>query len=133
MSHEYIQPEALFASEPLGFTQVVTSAPGRTVHVSGQVGCDDKGRAVSDDLEEQAAKAVANLEHALASAGAKPADVTMLRVYIVDYTPAAAGPVGKAIAKLFADAKPPASTWVGVSALFSPAFKIEIEAIAVVG
>ena len=33
---EHIQPEGLFPSERLGFTQVVTSAPGRLVFVSGR-------------------------------------------------------------------------------------------------
>jgi len=132
MAHDHLQPEALFPSERLGFTQVVTSAPGRTVHVSGQVGCDVTGRPVSDELGAQATQALANLGHALAAAGAGPKDVTMIRVYIVDYEPELGATVGKAITGFFAGTMPPASTWIGVSALFHPAFKIEIEAVAVV-
>ena len=132
MAHERIQPEGLFQSGPLGFTQVVASAPGRTIHISGQVGCDEKGQPVSEELVPQAEAAVANLKLALSAAGATPADLTMLRVYIVDYTPAVAGPVGRAIAQLYDGGEPAASTWVGVSALFMPAYKIEIEAVAVV-
>jgi len=132
MAHDHIQPDALFPSERLGFTQVVVSAPGRTLYVSGQVGCDETGRPVGEDLAAQAAQAVENLGHALAAAGAGPGDVTMIRVYIVDYEPGLVQPVGEAIAKLFAGARPPASTWIGVAALFHPAFKIEIEAVAVV-
>lgn len=132
MAHDHIQPDALFPSERLGFTQVVAAGPGRTIHVSGQVGCDAKGQPVSEALEVQAAQAMTNLGHALEAAGAGPADVAMIRVYIVDYTAEMARVVGKPIADFFSGTKPPASTWVGVSALFSPAFKIEIEAVAVV-
>ena len=46
---QHIQPEGLFPSERLGFTQVVTAAPGRLVFVSGQTACDHKGRPVGGD------------------------------------------------------------------------------------
>ena len=52
---QHIQPEGLFPSERLGFTQVVTAAPGRLVFVSGQTACDHKGRPVGgDDVGVQA-------------------------------------------------------------------------------
>ena len=130
---EHIQPEGLFASERLGFTQVVASAPGRTIYVSGQTACDANGQPVGgDDVAAQAAAALQNLGLALAAAGAKPSDVTMIRLYIVGYSVELAPAIGKEVGKFFAGVKPPASTWVGVQALFHPAFRIEIEAVAVV-
>ena len=66
------------------------------------------------------------------TAGAGPGDVTMLRLYIVGYTPAIAPAVGARVAQFFSGVRPPASTWVGVQALFHPDFLIEIEAMAVV-
>jgi enamine deaminase RidA (YjgF/YER057c/UK114 family) len=130
---EHIQPEGLFPSERLGFTQVVTADPGRTVFVAGQTACDKSGRPTGGgDVATQASAALENLGIALAAAGAEPRDVTMIRVYIVGYTPALAKEIGPRITKFFANAKPPASTWVGVQALFHPDFLIEIEAIAVV-
>jgi enamine deaminase RidA (YjgF/YER057c/UK114 family) len=36
------------------------------------------------------------------------------------------------VATFFSQGKPPASTWIGVQALFHPDFLIEIEAVAVV-
>ena len=132
-SVEHIQPEGLFPSERLGFTQVVAAPPGRQVFVSGQTACDRRGRPVGGkDVAAQAAVALENLGIALAAAGASPADVTMLRVYVVGYTAAMAPDIGAHVARFFAGAKPPASTWVGVQALFHPDFLIEIEAIAVV-
>jgi enamine deaminase RidA (YjgF/YER057c/UK114 family) len=130
---QHIQPEGLFPSERLGFTQVVTAAPGRLVFVSGQTACDHKGRPVGgDDVAVQAGAALENLGTALAAAGAGPGDVTMLRLYIVGYRPEIAPAVGARVAQFFSGIKPPASTWVGVQALFHPDFLIEIEAMAVV-
>jgi enamine deaminase RidA (YjgF/YER057c/UK114 family) len=92
---QHIQPENLFPSARLGFTQVVTAAPGRLVFVSGQTACDQKGRPVGGgDVAAQAGAALENLGAALAAAGAGPGDVTMLRLYIVGYTAAIAPAVG---------------------------------------
>jgi enamine deaminase RidA (YjgF/YER057c/UK114 family) len=133
-SVEHIQPDGLFPSERLGFTQVVVAPPGRQVFVSGQTACDARGRAVGGaDVAAQAAVALENLGTALAAAGAAPGDVTMLRVYVVGYTAEMAPQIGAHVRHFFAGVKPPASTWVGVQALFHPDFLIEIEAIAVVG
>jgi enamine deaminase RidA (YjgF/YER057c/UK114 family) len=130
---QHIQPETLFPSARLGFTQVVTAAPGRLVFVSGQTACDQKGRPVGGgDVAAQAGAALENLGAALAAAGAGPGDVTMLRLYIVGYTAAIAPAVGARVAQFFSGVEPPASTWVGVQALFHPDFLIEIEAMAVV-
>jgi enamine deaminase RidA (YjgF/YER057c/UK114 family) len=130
---EHIQPEGLFPSERLGFSQVVSSPPGRLVFVAGQTACDRRGRPVGgNDVAVQAKVALENLGIALAAAGAGPTDVTMLRAYIVGYTPAIAAGVAAQMATFFAGAKPPASTWIGVQALFHPDFLIEIEAVAVV-
>ena len=130
---EHIQPEGLFRSERLGFTQVVTARPGRTVFVSGQTACDPRGRPVGGkDVAAQASVALENLGLALAAAGARPGDVTMLRLYIVGYTPAMAPDIGAKVSQFFSGVKPPASTWLGVQALFHPDFLIEIEAVAVV-
>ena len=130
---EHIQPEGLFRSERLGFTQVVAAPSGRTVFVSGQTACDARGRPVGGkDVAAQAGIALENVGLALAAAGAKPADVTMLRLYVVGYTPAMAPDIGARVSQFFAGVKPPASTWLGVQALFHPDFLIEIEAVAVV-
>lgn len=130
---EHIQPPDLFPGAKLGFTQVVTATADRLVWVAGQTACDQRGRPIGDsNIGEQAEVALANLGHALAAAGAGPADVTMLKVYIVGLTRDAAAQVGQRVAKFFAGVEPPASTWVGVQALMHPAFLIEIEAVAAV-
>jgi enamine deaminase RidA (YjgF/YER057c/UK114 family) len=131
---EHIQPPELFPAATLGFTQVVTATADRLVWVSGQTACDKHGHPVGDsDIGEQAEVALQNLGRALAAAAARPADVTMLRVYIVGLDGDAIAKVGQRVAAFFAGVEPPASTWIGVQALFHPAFLIEIEAVAAVG
>jgi enamine deaminase RidA (YjgF/YER057c/UK114 family) len=71
MQHQYIDPPELFSTKGFGFTHIVRSAPGATIHIS------------------------------------------LLEAF-------------------FAGGPPPASTWLGVSALAVPGFLVEVEATAVV-
>ena len=133
MPLEHIQPEGLFASEPLGFTQVVTSPPGKLVFVSGQVALDENAQVVGPgDLGAQAEQALANLGRALEAVGASPADVAFLRIYIANYDPSKLAVLGPLLPKFFGS-KLPAQTLLGVQALATPDLLIELEALAVVG
>ena len=130
---EHIQPPGLFPGAKLGFTQVVTATAKRLVWIAGQTACDQRGRPLGgNDVGAQAEAALDNLRQALEAAGARPADVTMLRVYIVGFTREGAAQIGQRVASFFAGVEPPASTWVGVTALMHPDFLIEIEAVAAV-
>jgi len=133
MPKRHIQPPELFGSEKLGFTQVVTSDPGTLVFVSGQTALDRDFRAVGGaDLAAQAEQALANLADALSAAGASPADVTSLRIYVAGYEPAHAALLGPVLGRFFAGGPPPAQTLLGVQALAMPDLLIEIEATAVI-
>lgn len=133
MSLEHIQPAGLFASQKFGFTQVVTSPPGKLVFLSGQVAFDENARVVGGaDLGAQAEQALANLGRALESAGASPADVAFLRIYIANYEPSKLAVLGPLLPKFFGD-KLPAQTLLGVQSLATPDLLIELEALAVVG
>ncbi|MFQ5381604.1 MAG: Rid family hydrolase, partial [Dehalococcoidia bacterium] len=70
MALERIGPDTIH--EARGYTHVVKASGSRIVFISGQVGVTPDG-AVADGLEAQARQAFANLEAALAAAGAKPA------------------------------------------------------------
>jgi len=130
---EHIQPPGLFPGAKLGFTQVVTATAKRLIWIAGQTACDQRGRPLGgNDVGAQAEAALDNLRQALEAAGARPADVTMLRVYIVGFTREGAAQIGQRVATFFAGVEPPASTWVGVTALMHPDFLIEIEAVAAV-
>lgn len=128
---KYIQPSDTFESRRFGFTQVVSSPPGRMVFVSGQVGLDRDLKLVGEgDVAAQAEQALANLGASLKAAGATPADIAMLRTYIVDYKVEYAAALEAPFERFFGDVRP-ASTRVGVQALAAPGLLIEIEAVAV--
>ena len=131
---EHIQPPGLFPAARLGFTQVVAASAARVIWIAGQTACDQRGRPVGGgDVGAQADAALDNLRQALVAAGAGPADVTMLKLYIVGLTRDAAAQIAPRVARVFAGVEPPASTWVGVAALMHPDFLIEIEAVAAIG
>lgn len=112
-----------------GMSQAVRH--GDTVHVSGQVALDGDGELVgAGDAAAQAEQALANVEAALAAAGARPADVVKLTCFLVDAGDYPAYAAAKA-ARFGAAA--PASTCVVVSALLDPRFLLEVEAVAAVG
>jgi enamine deaminase RidA (YjgF/YER057c/UK114 family) len=132
MPKEYVNPKDLFPSLPHGFSQVVV-ATGRTmVFISGQTAWDVRKNIVGgDSVLEQARQALRNLETAIEATGGTLTDIVALRIYIVNYQAESATAVRTALREFFSSENPPASTWIGVSALAVPEFLIEIEATAV--
>jgi 2-iminobutanoate/2-iminopropanoate deaminase len=57
---------------------------GDHVFVSGQVGFDERGALVSGGVEEQTARAIANLAACLAAAGCTLADVVKIGAFLLD-------------------------------------------------
>ena len=135
MEKEFINPQALPNWEQ-SFTQVVTVSPVRptkTVYVSGQVAVDQEQNLIGEgDLAAQAMQAFQNLETALAAGEATTADVVKLNIYVKDYKPENAAPVGEALRRYFPHKQLPASTWLGVQALAKEGFLIEVDAVAIV-
>jgi enamine deaminase RidA (YjgF/YER057c/UK114 family) len=132
MSRQHIQPPELFQSAQFGFTQVVATSPGRLIFISGQVAWDRDMQLVGGpDLGAQTEQALINLRYALGAAGARPADITQLRIYVVDHKPEYIDQVVPRLGRFFDGAPRPAQTWIGVQSLALPDFLIEIEAIAV--
>jgi len=130
---EHLSPPELFSTRGLGFTHVVTSAPGKTIHVSGQTAWNAERKIVGgDDLGQQAQQALRNLRTALEAAGATPRDVVFTRVFLVNYRPEYAAVLSPLLEQFYAGGPPPGSTWLGVQALAVPGFLIEIEATAVI-
>ena len=132
MPKEYLNPNSLFSSLPHGFSQVVIATGRKMVFVSGQTAWDARKNIVGgDSVLEQAKQAFRNLEKAMEAAGGTLRDVVALRIYVVDYQAECGTAVGTALREFFSPENPPASTWIGVSALAVPEFLIEIEATAV--
>jgi enamine deaminase RidA (YjgF/YER057c/UK114 family) len=106
-------------ADTVGYCRAVRD--GRHVFVSGTapIGLE------SDDAYEQAQRCLAIVADALHELGAAPEHVVRTRVYLFD--PGDWEAVGRAHGELFG-AHPPASAMLVVAGLLDPAWKVEIEA-----
>ena len=110
----------------VGYARAVRT--GREVHVSGTTATDAEGNLVGEsDPYAQAEQALANVERALAEAGAAVDDVVRTRIYVTDIEQWEE--IGRAHAAAFGDAEP-ATSMVQVERLIDPAMLVEIEAVA---
>lgn len=110
----------------IGFSRAVRV--GDRVIVSGTAPIWPDG-SCDPDPEAQTRRCLEIIGSALQEAGATTADVVRTRMFIVD--PADGEAVGRAHGAVFGEVRP-AATMVAVSALLDPAWKVEIEAEAVV-
>jgi enamine deaminase RidA (YjgF/YER057c/UK114 family) len=103
----------------VGYSRAVRD--GRVVHVAGTapIGTD------SADPYEQARRCLQVVTEALAEVGAAPEHVVRTRVYLVDAGDWEA--VGRAHGEVFGEIRP-ASAMLVVAGLLDPAWKVEIEA-----
>ncbi|ROO86083.1 enamine deaminase RidA (YjgF/YER057c/UK114 family) [Actinocorallia herbida] len=130
MTIERADPPGL-ASAPGLISQVVTVTDRKLVHLSGQVAWDERGALVAPgDHVGQAARIARNVDTALAAVGATRADIVKETVYVVDHTPELLQPILAALRD--GTQPPPASTFLGVTALFAPGFLIEVDIIAAI-
>jgi enamine deaminase RidA (YjgF/YER057c/UK114 family) len=130
MSTQFLNPTTLCPT--VGWTHVVTTTGGKTVHISGQVSVNDRGEVVGKgDLRAQTTQTFENLQHALAAVGASFRDVVKTNLYVVGLKPEHVPILREVRARYVNAEQPPASTLVGVSALVGADWLIEIEAVAV--
>ena len=115
--------------EPVvGYSRAVR-VDGR-IWVSGTTSTGSDGAIVGKgDPYAQAKQAIANIERALAAAGAVLANVVRTRIFVTDI--AHWKEIGRAHGEAFADIRP-ATTMVEVSRLIDPDLLVEIEADAVI-
>ena len=115
-------------STPQTYSHVVRA--GNTVYVAGQVGSNAQGAVAGPGMREQTEQVLANLGAALKSQGLDVSHVAKINIYVTSIDEFRAPDVAALRAKFFGTNRP-ASTLVQVVRLADPAFKIEIEAIAV--
>jgi 2-iminobutanoate/2-iminopropanoate deaminase len=117
-------------AEPLShYTDAVVA--GDTLYLSGVLPVDAAGEIVGgDDVVAQARQIFENMRQVLAAAGAQPADVVKVTLYLLD---ADDRPLINPVRQEFFGSARPASTLVEVSRLAVPGARLEIEAVAHLG
>ena len=117
---------------PRGYANGVV-AEGRLVFVAGQIGWDESGTLVSDDLVRQLERTLENTLAVLREAGAGPQHVARMTWYITDRRDylARAREIGEVYRTLMGRHYP-AMAVVEVKALIEDRAKVEIETTAVV-
>jgi enamine deaminase RidA (YjgF/YER057c/UK114 family) len=112
----------------VGYSRAVRVGPH--VHVSGTTAVDEEGAVVGvGDPYRQTQTALANVEAALAEAGAVLSDVVRTRLYVVEIDDWKA--IGRAHGEVFGEIRP-ATSMVEVSRLIDPELLVEVEAVALV-
>lgn len=114
-----------------GFSHLARS--GERVWVAGQIGADEAGRVLAPgDIVAQFGRAIEKVGMALAAAGCRPEDVAKITYYVTDVAAyrASLAEIGRAYRAVFGRHYP-ATTLVGVAALFDPEAMVEIECEAV--
>jgi enamine deaminase RidA (YjgF/YER057c/UK114 family) len=131
---EMLQPEGLPA--PIGqYSHVTRARPEQLIIVAGQVALDERGELVGErDFDAQVRQVFHNLERALTGAGASLSSVMKFTTYLtrVEDLVAFRRVRQDLFAELYPEGRYPANTLLVVTRLVSPAFLVEIEAIAAV-
>ncbi len=111
--------------EQIGYSRAVVQ--GDWIFVAGTTGYDYKAMTISDDVAEQAAQTLRNIDAALVEAGSSAADVVRVHYYLPDAADFEA--CWPALRAYFGDVRP-AATMLECG-LASAEMKIEIEVTAV--
>lgn len=128
MARQYLNPDTLSPTRGR-YTQVIKS--GNMIFVAGQVSSDAAGKVVGEnDVKAQARQVYKNLEAALKSVGGSFSDVVKTTTYL---TKQENFQVWSPIRAEIWPTNPPTSTLLIVSGLATPAYLIEVEAIAIIG
>ena len=121
-----IPPLSAF-EEQAGFTRAIRV--GDRIIVSGNVGVEEDG-SISEDAGRQAERCFEQILEYVGQLGGQAGDMVRVRMFVTDIADAEV--VTAAFTRAVGHARP-TGTLVAISALAAPAFKVEIEAEAVIG
>jgi enamine deaminase RidA (YjgF/YER057c/UK114 family) len=118
---------------PVGYTNGISAAAGRTVFIAGQVGWNAEQHFQSEDLVPQFGQALENILAILGEAGGKPEHICRLTAFCIDKPAYLAGrrELGRIWKTLMGDHYP-AMSMIFVADLLDTPAKIELEATAVI-
>jgi enamine deaminase RidA (YjgF/YER057c/UK114 family) len=119
-------------ARPHGYAYGV-AAHGRSVHVSGMIGCDAHGVLTTPDFIGQVRQTLHNIVAVLAEGGARPEHIVRMTWYVIDKQEyiGARKEIGAAYREIIGRHYP-AMTAVQVVGLIEDAARVEIEVTAVV-
>lgn len=124
----YVHPAGWSATP--GYSHAVITSGGPVIALSGQVSQDAAGKVVgAGDFAAQVRQVFENLGAVLAASGASFQDVVKFNYYVVGLTPERLAVVREVRNRYLPESPRPASTLVGVTALASPDYLIEVEAL----
>jgi 2-iminobutanoate/2-iminopropanoate deaminase len=113
---------------PEAYTHVVKA--GKLLFVAGQVATTADGKVVGTSMVDQFDRVLQNLATVLKSQGAGFNQVAKITIFVTDVEEFRTPAVANVRVKYFGPHRP-ASTLVQIQRLANPAFKVEVEAIAV--
>ena len=119
-------PSFLWDMSAGGFSQISLAEAGRLAFLSGQVAGAPDGAPMPPDLPSQAQIVAANLKKTLTELGASANDIVMVRVYVVNATTDRFQQALTALRDAFIGGKPSITT-IGVQALYTPGYQLEVE------
>ena len=123
---EWINPDGL--SKSPGYTQVIKA--GKLVFIAGQTAVTADGKVAGPGMKEQYEQVLNNLATALKSQGLDFSHVAMTTTFVTNIEEFRTPEVQAVRPKRFGN-RPPTSTLVQVVRLADPAYKVEVQAIAV--
>ena len=123
---EWINPDGL-GKNP-AFSQIVKA--GKLLFIAGQTGVTANGKVIGPGMKQQYEQALNNLVTALKSQGTDLDHVAKLTTYVTSMDEFRTPEMADFRVKRFGS-HPPANTLVQVARLADPAYKVEVEAIAV--
>ena len=128
--HEVLQPEGW--AKPRGYANGV-AARGRQIYVAGQIGWNAAQQFETDDLVDQARRALQNVVAVLAAGAGGPEHIVSMTWYLTDKSDylARLDQIGAAYREVIGRHYP-AMAAIEVAALIEERAKVEIQAIAVV-
>ena len=125
---EKINPPGLSKPAPGTYTQIVRA--GKLLFIAGQTATNSEGKVVGPGMKEQVDQVFANLLTALKSQGADFSHVVKMTTYVTSI-PEFRAPDVAAVRARHVGSNPPANPLVQIQQLADPAYKVEIEATAV--
>ncbi len=130
MPRRIVNPPEL--ARPVGFAHGVVA--GQFVYLGGQTALDAQGRVVPGGIVEQFERAFGNVLTTLRAAGGRPSDLVDVTIYLTDIEDYQRNSrqIGERWRAL-AGTEYPAMAGIGVSRLWDPDARIEIQAVAHLG